>query len=160
MSDKKTSDLYVDFARPQALWLQVIRDTITELGILERRVHDINDTLMRYYQGELVDIDAVKLKNERESLIKVVELKEKYINRLLDEASSLSGPEHALIVDYLFDPEMTMTELAEDYGLTYNKVKQTLIKYERQLDTEKKSRSIESGHIRKLRDSIVKLKGK
>lgn len=135
-------------------WLCVLRDQFTEMEILERRVHEINELIGIYYRGELGEADGFSYKEllkSKKTIQKLLAKKDDCTSSIMEEVCNLSSPLNTIVVDYLTDPELSISELAEYHGLTWEETNNILRKCERRLSRKIR---VSDGELELLRQRL------
>lgn len=138
--------------------LDILRDQITEIELIERHIYHLKDQLHAYNRGELIVKWGIDVVVEKKELItKLEERKNKefrYLQTLLDEVELIQGADHGLVVYYLMNPDLSVKEVGEEMGYTLPATIKTLARYNNRLTRSDSGRKIRGSKLDELRIAL------
>ena len=140
--------------------LDILRDQVTEMELIKRHIYKINSQLQEYNRGELGLWSAETLADKRALLFKLEERYRKeftYLQTLLDEVDTITGPDHGVLIYYITNPDLTLEEIGRDLGYTGSAVHKSLERYTYAFGG-KHERNLGKSALQELRTALDELK--
>lgn len=139
--------------------LDILKDQVTEMEILERHIYNIKEQIQSYNRGELGGVwDTDTLKVKRSFLTNLSERytnEFKYLHTLLDEVELIKGKDHRVVVYYLLNPYLDLQDIADDLGYELDAIITTLARYNKRLSGSECGRKIRGSKLDELRIALA-----
>lgn len=139
--------------------LDILRDQVTEVELIQRHIYHIKEQIHAYNRGELRDLWGIDVLMRKKALLNTLEDRNnrefKYLQTLLDEVDLIQGGDHEVVVYYLMNPDLSVKEVGDELGYTLSATIKTLSRYNNRLSGSDCGRKIRGSKLDELRIALA-----